>query len=236
MQHIPGVPIIDISHEVQPYNAAQAAYLLASAYRNFPTGTCHVVLLDFFSVSPCKLILYQYKDFYFLCTGNSVIPLALETDSFDAWLCYELNPAETFRDWLFAATRILQKLQTRKPNELKLKPYHSKKVSENYLPLPETNYLKCEVIHIDSYENVVLNITTQQLQSYNKGKVFRLQFTGMEEINGISADYNDVRAGYKLCRFNGNGYLEICINRGKAASLFGLKPGGKFNDVKIFFE
>jgi S-adenosylmethionine hydrolase len=55
------------------------------------------------------------------------------------------------------------------------------------------------------------------------------------EIKDLKKNYRDVAPGKKLCRFNSNGYLEICLNQGKAASLFGLKLGSIHNDIKITF-
>ncbi len=235
MQHTPDLPITDISHEVQPYNTGQAAYLLASAYKNFPAGTCHVLLFNIFSETTHNLILSEYKGWYFLSSDNGLLPLALGLEP-EAWLCLELKATDTFNDWLHEAGRIIRLLQTQRPEEIGLQPYHLKETSNNYMPVLDANYLKCEVIHVDNYENVVINFTRPQLASLGKGRPFRLQFTETEEITNISTNYNDVRPGYKLCRFNSNDYLEICINRGKAASLLGLRLGGKHNDIKIFFE
>ena len=35
--------IIDISHQIEPYNVTQAAYVLKNAYKNFPRGSIHIV-------------------------------------------------------------------------------------------------------------------------------------------------------------------------------------------------
>ncbi len=120
-----------------------------------------------------------------------------------------------------------------KTNTPDLPPYQLKTIAEN---VPREGNPECEVIHIDRYENVVLNITKQQFEHMGNGRQFRLQFMRVEEINEISANYTDAREGFKLCRFNSNNYLEICINRGRAASLFGLRLGSRNNDIKIFFE
>ena len=115
-------------------------------------------------------------------------------------------------------------------------PFTPKSIPGNISHLPPTGTLECEVIHVDRYENVVLNVTKEQFESIGRGGPFRLQFMQVEEINEISDSYNDVRQGYKLCRFNSNDYLEICINRGKAASLFGLRLGSRNNNIKLLFE
>src|SRR2546423_1818667 len=77
MQHCPGHPIIDISHEVKPFYTAQAAYLISSACKNFPAATCHVLLFDLFSDAMPRLALYESDGHYFLTPDNGLLPLAL---------------------------------------------------------------------------------------------------------------------------------------------------------------
>jgi S-adenosyl-L-methionine hydrolase (adenosine-forming) len=229
------LPVIDISHEVQPFLTGQAAYLLATAYRNFPKGTVHLLLFDLFSDVTPRLVLSEYESHYFLAPDSGVVPMALGTAP-DSWLCLEMGKENSFDDWLNAAARTTHELQNKKPAALGLGKYVLK--TKDLLPSPETTAdgIACQVIHIDHYENVVLNITRPQFESLRNGRNFRLQFMMVEEIEEISNGYYDVREGYKLCRFNSNGYMEICINRGRAASLFGLRLGSKQNDIKILFE
>ena len=98
------------------------------------------------------------------------------------------------------------------------------------------NEINCEVLHIDHYENVVLNIKKDEFNTIRQNRNFTLHFAQIEDISEISNNYADVRPGIKLCRFNSAGYLEVCVNRGNAASLFGLKVGGRNNGIKIIFE
>ncbi len=242
MQHAPTASLIDISHEVTPYQAGQAAYLLSSAYRNFPEGTIHVLLFDLFSDVTPRLILSGYKGHYFLSPDNGILPTTLGTIP-DSWLCMELAKTDSFTDWLHAAGRTIKdltNLSTNQPinqltNQLSLQP-HTMKAGIQSQPLVAGDEAVCEVLHIDHYENVVTNMTRQQFETLRNGRRFRLQFMLVEEITEVSNHYHDVREGFKLCRFNSNDYLEICINRGGAASLFGLRLGSKYNDIKIFFE
>jgi len=233
MQHSPGLLIADISHEVRPFHTGQAAYLLSCAWRNFPGGTCHLLLFDVFSDKVTRLLLAEHHGHYFLTADNGVLPLALSAHPM-AWQCKELKPAESFTAWLHAAGQIISKLQTTLPGGLDL-PSYRLKTATKIEPLVQGNEVTCEVIHIDHYENVVLNITKQQFEALSAGRSFRLQFVQVEEITEISGNYADVRPGIKLCRFNSNGYMEICVNRGNAASLFGLRPGSRNNDIKITF-
>jgi len=235
MQQVPGINIIDVSHEITPFNTRQAAYLLALAYKKFPPSTCHISVFDLFSEPTPRLVLSLHNGHYFFAPDNNLIPMALGTLPENAWLCFELKKENTSGDWLSAAGKTIQLLQSQTPKELGLAEYQLRQVNKAVAPLNK-DVMACEVLHIDHYENVVLNITRQQFDALSQGRRFRLQIMQVEEITEISKNYNDVREGNKLCRFNSNNYLEICVNRGNAASLFGFRLNSKHNDIKIFFE
>ena len=38
--------IVDISHQISPFNITETAYILKNAYKNFPEGTIHIVGVD----------------------------------------------------------------------------------------------------------------------------------------------------------------------------------------------
>ncbi len=235
MQHIPHLQIIDLSHNILPFHAAQAAYLLASAYRSFPAGTCHLILSDVFSEKPSRLLLTEYSGQFFLSADNGILPSAFRS-GYNSWLYFEMNGDNTFSDWLHAAGKATGSLQSAGPSSLSLSTFALRPLSSPKNRLSADGVIDCEVVHIDNYGNAVLNITKNEFEALAAGRSFRIQFKMVEDIDILSVSYADVREGYKLCRFNSNGHLEICINRGNAASLFGLRLGGKNNDIKIYFE
>lgn len=240
MQHVPNVPLVDITHEVEPFHMQQAAYLLAAAYRDFAPGTCHILLFDVFSESHPRLLLCEKDGHYFLSPDNGVLSLAFGDGIDKVWRCYELQPPGVFRDWLHETGKIAATLQTQPAAALQLGNCELKNAPIHCQPIISANSIECQVIHIDRYENVVLNITQQQFDTVAQGRPFSIQFMRGEEINALHTHYYNVKPSEELCRFNATGYLEIAINRGKAASLFGLQLYREqhliYNTIKIFFE
>jgi S-adenosylmethionine hydrolase len=240
MQYVPQLPIIDISHLTEPYHLQQAAYILTTAYSNFPLGTCHLVLFDFFSDKNVRLLLCEKDGYYFLAPDNGILSLALNSEVNQVWNCFELSEKYSFKDFVHEAAKIIQLLQTKKPAELGFPICELRNAPTNCKPIISENGVECQVIHIDRFENVVINITKKEFEAIGKGRNFRINFMRDEEINVISNHYSSNKDGEKLCRFNSNGYLEIAINRGMAASLFGLRLYREqhimYNTIKIFFE
>ena len=233
-------PITDITHLITPYHKQQAAYLLLSAYRNFPADTCHVLLFDVFYSSKPKMVLCRHEGHWFLAPDNGLLGIVFGDAIAEVMACFELELPNQFTTWLHETGKVIRLLSTPEALHSAFKKCALNTDSSRFRPLITANVAECQVIHIDRYENVVINITKAQFIAAANGRNFRIEFARSENITEISTHYGSVREGVKLCRFNTAGYLEISINRGKAASLFGLKIINEgsliYNNVKIFFE
>jgi S-adenosylmethionine hydrolase len=111
-------------------------------------------------------------------------------------------------------------------------------------PLLGDNYIEGQIIFIDKFENVIVNITRDEFEAQRRGRGFRIVFKRNEIIDKISESYADVPQGEKLALFNSANYLEIAINKGNAAGLFGLQDFTDqalqhhlyYQTVKVYFE
>ena len=90
-------------------------------------------------------------------------------------------------------------------------------------PLMHDDYIEGQIIYIDRFENVVVNITREQFEHCRRGRSFKIFVMRDDYISHISESYSDVPEGGKVAMFNTAGYLEIAINKGNAAGLFGLQ-------------
>ena len=93
-------------------------------------------------------------------------------------------------------------------------------------------------MHIDSYENILSNISVQNFKDIGKGRDLEIRFARYK-VKKIVKSYSDANIGDPLALFGSNGLLEIAINQGTtdntggAASLFGMKNG---DTVRIDFK
>lgn len=239
MQHLADAEIVDVSHNVEPFQLQQAAYLTQISYHHFPAGTVHLLLFDVFADNHPRLTLCEYKGHYFLAPDNGILPLALHAELTNVWNCFEMQPSHSFKDWLHQAAIVASTIFEGGHEGLPFAPCQLKNAPHHGQTKVDENGIECRVIHIDRFENVVINLTRAEFEEHGKGRPFSIQFMRDEEISNLSRTYFEVSEGDKLCRFNSEGYLEICINRGKAASLFGFKLHREkqliYSTIKISF-
>lgn len=241
MQHNDSKPIVDISNNVEPFHTQQAAYLLAAAYKHFAKGSFHLVLFDIFHQKNPTLMLAEVNGHYFLVPDNGILPLAFDTtDIKNVWHCYTLIEGEKLVDWVSTASKTIKSLEDNTPDSIELPQTELTTQLKGFRPRVDSNSIEGQVIHIDRFENVVVNITKTDFETIGADRPFSIQFVKGEAINNISSHYNSVREGEKLCRFNSAGYLEIAINRGNAAGLFGLSMKSEkqliYKTIKVYFE
>jgi S-adenosylmethionine hydrolase len=216
--------IIDISHNIPPFNYPQAAYICRSAIKNFPPFTYHLILVNLYDSKPEQLLLAYHKDQYLLCADNGLLTMILEEKP-ELVIGIPLDKLAV-KNTVYC-TMIMGKVVNQLVNGESIKdiglpdvPYQEK---HHLRPLLDNNWIEGQIIFIDNFENVIVNITHDQFEEQRKGRSFRIVFKRDEMIDRISESYADVNEGEKLALFNSAGYLEIAINKGNAAGLFGLK-------------
>jgi S-adenosylmethionine hydrolase len=112
------------------------------------------------------------------------------------------------------------------------------------------NWMEGQILFIDNFENVVINITREEFLEQRNGRSFKIVFKRNETIDTISDNYTSVPESEKLAWFNSAGYLEIALRNGNMAGLFGLQGFNEqmqqagssmenkwfYQTVRIFFE
>ena len=64
--------IIDISHEISPFNIIEGAYVIKNAYRNFPRGSIHIVDIDSEKTPEQTHLVVEMDQHFFICADNGL--------------------------------------------------------------------------------------------------------------------------------------------------------------------
>ena len=234
--------IVDISHEVKPFNILQAAFLIKNCLKDFPENTIHVLgvdpepLVNFSQPEESILpVIMYYKKQYFVGTDNGIFSLILDNNKWDGLWAMEdvLSQPELMK---FPTKNILIPAACKLANGTKPKEIGSEKTTiRKAIPLTaviEPNVLKGVVTHIDHYGNIVTNVKKEDFHRVGKNIPFTIYFRQKEYyIDTISLGYNEVPPGEKVAIFNDADLLEIAINKGTpengggANALFGMRVG-----------
>lgn len=235
------VQIIDISHNIDLFNIAEASYIINAAYHSFPKGTVHLIGVDYEKNIENNHIAIQWNDHYFVCANNGI--LSILTQKIIPQKIVEINihnrlpEGSTDMDVFVKVACHLSKggamsVIGKEITEIKV-------INElQAIVFDDSNSIKGYVVYIDHYGNCVTNISRKIIEDISKNRTFEIKF-GTKNIKKISENYSDFKVsekfllkdfeGEKLALFNEAGFLEIAIYRsnpntvGSARSLLGLK-------------
>ena len=243
--------IVDISHELSPFNYPQAAYVCRNAIKNFPPNTFHIVLVNLFDKRPDHLLLVKHNDQYIGCADNGLITMILEEVP-EKIVALSFRPSEKKNTLYCAAVfaKAYQQILEGKTMDEVGDSSVSIETKNPLRPLLGPKYIEGQIIFIDNFENVIINITKEEFEEQRRGRSFKIVFKRDEIIEKISETYADVHESEKLALFNSANYLEIAVNKGNAAGLFGLEGYSEkvnmqtqymqnrllYQTVKIYFE
>jgi S-adenosyl-L-methionine hydrolase (adenosine-forming) len=239
LQQHEGFNIIDITHQLSPFNYPQAAYVCRNAIKNFPADTFHLILVNLFDTKPERLLLAEHNGHYIGCADNGLLTMMPldKTQQKNTLYCISVF-AKAFHQIITG-----QKLEQIGDATVLIR------VKNPLKPMLGNNWIEGQIIFIDNFENVIVNITKDDFEEQRKGRSFTIVFKRDEVIDRISETYADVAEGEKMALFNAAGYLEIAINKGNAAGLFGLQGYSEkqqqhqymsnrvfYQTVKVYFE
>ncbi len=243
--------LVDISHNLSPFNYPQAAYVCRNAIKNFQAGTFHLVLVNLFDEKPEHLLLAEHNGQFIGCADNGLLTMILEEIPQKV---VALTLDKTQQKNTIYCTSVFAKAFTDLSNGKKIEETGDAEISirvKNPLrPMLGNDYIEGQIIFIDNFENVIVNINKVEFEEQRKGRSFKIVFKRDEVIDKISETYADVNEGEKLALFNSAGYLEIAINKGNAAGLLGLQSFAEkqlqqsqymnsrlfYQTVKVYFE
>ena len=234
--------IVDISHQISPFNITQTAYILKNAYKNFPKGSIHIVGVDSELSIENKHIALLLDEHYFICPDNGIIsmiaseikPEKMVEITIHNAIISSFNVLDIFVKVACHIARggTLEVIGKRISDFKQLKEVHPF-INE------EKNQIIGSVIYIDNYGNVISNITKKLFQQIGKGRSFEVEarsykFDRIFQKYNEGIDYetpieNRQDDGKKLAIFNSANYLEIAIYKsnlktvGGASTLLGLK-------------
>ena len=213
--------IIDITHNINNYDIVQGAFILKNAYESFPKGTIHILSVNNFYDKKRRFLAIRYNEHYFIGPDNGVFSLLFDDPPKDIYQLDFQNKGTFPLKTVFA--KAVGHIVGEMPfNEIGL-PLRNVIERITFQPVISQAQIRGAVIHIDNYENVIINISRKLFEQVWKERDYEISFRRNDPITKIFNNYYDVPIGETLCRFNSAEFLEIAINMGKASSMLGLK-------------
>ncbi len=226
----PEVTIVDITHQVTPYDLLDGALAIASAYTYFPPRTIHVAIVDPGVGTDRRPLLVSGQNQYFIAPDNGVLSGVYEKEQTFAvrhltsehYFAQPMSKTFHGRDLFAPVAAWLSKNWA---------PASMGEVIEDFkrfaLPKPKEadGHLKGVILKVDSFGNLITNFRTEDLSldSVEKGEV-KLQ-VGTHPVTRMVSVFANGNSGEPIAYIGSSGFVEIAMNKGNAAKSLGVGRG-----------
>ena len=213
--------ILDISHEIDRFDIVQAAFYLSNSIHSFPQGSIHIIAVNCNYKRKSEYICFENEGQFFIGPNNGVFSLIfneLNDENIHLISAPDLENNSVSKLFSHAAAFIGHGLDLNDIGPV-VQHFNRKLVIQ---PVITSNQIRATIIHIDHFENVVVNLNKDLFERVRNGRNFALYYKQNEPITFLSKDYGDVAIGDPLAFFNSTGFLEIALNMDKASSMLNL--------------
>lgn len=238
LSEFPDVRIVDISHDIDPFNSAEASYIIGSAYSSFPKGTVHLIGVDAELNKENQHIAIQWNDHYFIAADNGILGMLTQKilpQKMVAINIHDRLPSDA-TDLDVFVTVACHLAKGGLLNVIGREIPEIRQMTEMQPTVSTANdSIKGFVVYIDHFGNVVTNITRSLFLQVAKGRPYEIVLNSKSSprskanIKNIWPKYSDIAVsdkfpiknyeGDKLAIFNEAGFLEIAIFRSNPASV-----------------
>jgi len=235
----PKALVVDITHEVPPYDVEAGAFTLRAAFETFPEGTVHVAVVDPGVGSPRRAIAVTGGGHAFVGPDNGIFghvyervqPFRVFHLTNEKYFRREVSPTFHGRDLFAPVAGAL----SRGLHAEELGPEVS-----DFVRLPAASperspdgTLVGAIIHVDRFGNCVTNITPAELSDEAIACGARLVLAGREvrHFRRFFAEAGE-SLGEPFAVWGSAGLLEVAVFRDSAARVLGVGRGQRF-EVKF---
>ena len=227
----PRCTLIDITHQINPHDIQEGAFILANAYSSFPKGTIHLAVVDPEVGSARRPILLVTPNYFFIGPDNGLFTFAVARERVKRvvvltnkkYFLPQISTTFNGRD-LFAPVAAHLSLGV-KPKTF---GHEIKYWSKLHFPKVrmKKNELMGEIIHIDAFGNLITNIDAQQLLHFEKDHSVVIKI-GKRVIQGLKKGYWEGKKGELMALLGSGGFLEISVREGNAKKILKVEKGNR---------
>ncbi len=230
-QIAPKVPVIDLTHEISPFDVEEAAFVLFQAYSYFPAGSIFVTVVDPGVGSACRRILVKTKNYFFVGPDNGYLSLLLSKEkpehvihlTHEAYFLNQVSSTFHGRD-IFApvAAQIAEGIDFKDMGP----PIYDPFIWEDLIPRRRKKVLEGSILSIDRFGNAITNFPRAWIRENFGSKKFELRVKG-KKIHHFFHHYAEAPLRKPFLLFGSSDFLEISLREASLARKLKLKRGDK---------
>jgi len=232
----PSAVLVDISHSITSGDISHGAFVMDGACGIFPPGTVHVGVVDPGVGGPRRAVIVETDNFLFVGPDNGLLSLIAQSDGIkrvievrnEKFMRAEISRTFHGRD-IFGPVAGHLSLGV-SPEEFGPEIRDLEMIS---LPLPEfeDGVINGEVIYIDTYGNIITNISAGFIESHLGLSDVEVIIKG-HSLKGLFRSYASIEPGGVGALTGSSGRLEVAAHEASGAEFLGVNVGDNVRVTK----
>ena len=223
-------PVVDLTHSIQAGNLNEAAYILRGAYRDFPAGSIHLVLVNSIFWPETPLIYCFLDGQHFLGLDNGLFSMLRPDLQPSSLILIDLkNRLDCTSAEALLAAAAAHLLDGGSPSLLGPPASDWTRRATLHPEVRSENSALIHVQFVDHFGQLVTDADQEWIQRWSHSRPIETSIRGQKVSKWWGL--NRLTAGDLYFRYNRYGYLEIGMNEGSgdkalaAARLLGVQAG-----------
>ena len=224
----PNATLVDISHDIQPFEITEGAFVISQAYRFFPKKTIHVVVVDPGVGTSRRPLLMEAGGQYFIGPDNGVFSMVCTREKHKVreitsglFFLKPVSPTFHGRDIFAPAAAHLANGVT--PAQFGKPVIDYLRMNLEHPPRTGKRTWTGLILKIDRFGNLITNLHSDEFPDIQL-RAFEMQ-VGVQKISRIARTFADAGLGEVFIIVGSSGYLEVVANQASAARLLGCGTG-----------
>lgn len=217
--------IVDITNEIPKFDLLKTAFVLARAWKHFPKGTIHLVGVESLETEDASLVALSAGGHFFIGADNGLLSIVLDVP------VDEIVQLTIKKEYIISTFPLLDVFvpaacHIARGGTLEVIGKKKSGLRQMIMQSPPiaTDHIKANIIYIDSFGNLITNLSRKMFEENCQGKPFEITLHNKRySIRKLSRSYTDAGETTLIALFGHSGFLEIALVRGSAARLLGLK-------------
>lgn len=223
----PEAILVDITHEIEPQNIRAGAFVLSQCFRDFPTGTIFVAVVDPGVGTDRKALAVRTDEFTFVAPDNGILSPVIETGTFKAFEITDRKflrsaVSSTFHGRDIFAPAAAHIFNGTSPENLGPQVTELIQLGPLMPAAKEKSRVTGQILHVDRFGNLITNLTMNDIAGGFKAIVL-----GDLSVTGVFNNFEDAQDEELFAFVGSGGFVEIALKNGSAQEKSGASAGDR---------
>lgn len=219
----PDTDLVDISHDITPFDIRAAAFTLHNYYSFFPKDTVHMVVVDPGVGGNRRPLVIRTAQYFFVGPDNGVFEFIYNREAYTAYeiktdKIKSISKSATFHGRDIFAPVVGEILNGKTVDQIGIRLDDRTEIPNVFYKKEDGGKLLLEAVNIDRFGNIITGFSRRDMERMNKYAIDHVKVKDFS-TNTLNSYYAEKNDGELLVLWNSMDFLEVAAVNASAAEI-----------------